>query len=97
VGGGWGGVAGRDGDQVVRVGLPLLLALWQVYEIYAIEAVGHAALTAHLLEEQRQCMRALARSALAADTVRSPADFAAFLRVHGKRCVTVSVSVCVCV
>ena len=69
----------------MRVGLPLLLALWQVYEIYATEAVGQPALSAHLLGEQRICMRALVSSAADADAVRGPAEFAAFMRLHGKR------------
>lgn len=70
---------------MVRVGLPLLLALWQVFEINATEAVGHPMLTELLLKEQRRCMGSLVRPALSAEAVDSAASFASFLRVHGKR------------
>ncbi|KAJ3351090.1 hypothetical protein GGF32_004453 [Allomyces javanicus] len=45
--------------EVLQVGFPLVLAIWQVFELWVAQYVGPSALAAHLLEEQRVIVSSL--------------------------------------
>ncbi|KAI9141159.1 hypothetical protein BKA69DRAFT_1076460 [Paraphysoderma sedebokerense] len=39
--------------QILQVGFPLLLSIWQIFEVWVAQSVGHRTLASALLEEQR--------------------------------------------
>ncbi|KNE54228.1 hydroxymethylglutaryl-CoA reductase, degradative [Allomyces macrogynus ATCC 38327] len=45
--------------EILQVGFPLVLAIWQVFELWVAQYVGPSALAAHLLEEQRVIVSSL--------------------------------------
>jgi len=47
---------------LIQVGFPLLLALWQVFELRVVQWVGHSSLSSSLLEEQRKVISAIVSS-----------------------------------
>jgi len=47
---------------LIQVGFPLLLALWQVFELRVVQWVGHSSLSSSLLEEQRKIISAIVSS-----------------------------------
>ncbi|ORX78859.1 hypothetical protein BCR32DRAFT_206402 [Anaeromyces robustus] len=47
---------------LIQVGFPLLLALWQVFELRVVQWVGHSSLSSSLLEEQRKVISSLVSS-----------------------------------
>ncbi|TPX48149.1 hydroxymethylglutaryl-CoA reductase (NADPH) [Synchytrium endobioticum] len=62
-------MAGLDLDEapeLLQVGLPLMLALWQVFEIRVVQWVGSRDLVRELLQEQRRVMSNLVATPLGA-------------------------------
>ncbi|KAJ3085463.1 hypothetical protein HK102_014149 [Quaeritorhiza haematococci] len=74
---------------LLQIGLPLLLALWQVFEHNVKQWVGHRTLAKTLVSEQRNVVDALVQPLSTDDPdvhVSKPdADFAQFMSVHAKR------------
>lgn len=85
---------------LIQVGFPLLLALWQVFELRVVQWVGHSSLSSSLLEEQRKVISAIVSSPIPPykpSEVRPPVannnvsvntytdSFNRFLPIHAKR------------
>ncbi|KAJ3373792.1 hypothetical protein GGF31_008677 [Allomyces arbusculus] len=61
--------------EILQVGFPLVLAIWQVFELWVAQYVGPSALAAHLLEEQRVIVSSL----VATHEDMVPADMVPFM------------------
>lgn len=92
---------GNDKPTLLQVGLPLLLALWQVFELRVNQWVGKRLLANVLLEEQRRIISALVASSSAVPNLHDlyaeqhqhqpqphhslTETFSEFMSVHAKR------------
>ncbi|TPX31739.1 hydroxymethylglutaryl-CoA reductase (NADPH) [Synchytrium microbalum] len=61
----------EDAPELLQVGLPLMLALWQVFEIRVVQWVGHRDLVRELLDEQRRVISNLVAAPLGAGWLSS--------------------------